>query len=335
MQLRGMLVRPRILGTVVRVSELERCISDLSDAWLSNQHTSADGSHVGWYRVLNRSERIGTYATAQGMVALTASGAPVPQLELTVRTLLDARIPGKGWAFVSTLTDRTVIDATAWVLIALSPYRHEPLLSDLHLPQVLDEVAGVLESMAMPTGGWGLTADGPYRAHSTALAIRGLCADGRERSNAVQAGVQALNRTVDPDTGHTFVGGNQHNRLPPVTACVVDLPRGQRNRATDRLTDVGVGASLRSQHTDLQNPVVDAYHRRRHRCSSGRWRSRTVGRTGCHRHHQAGHRERRGEHGLGTTHARILGPAAAGVLDGVWLRTVQCLSDNRRQQRLE
>jgi hypothetical protein len=199
--LRGRLTRDRILGTVVRVAELETCIASLSDTWTSNQRTVAGADHVGWYRILGRQDRIGTTATAQAMVALTASGAPIPELEPVVHTLLKVRIAGGGWPFVSTLNDRTVIDATAWALMALSPYRHEPSLAALRLPRILDDVATVLESMALPGDGWGLTAGAPYRAYSTALVIRALCADNRERSAAVQSGVDALSRTVDPSTG--------------------------------------------------------------------------------------------------------------------------------------
>lgn len=230
MSLEGALSRDRIVGWVVSTAQLERVIQDLSDVWQSNLHTDADG-RIGWYRLLNRADRVGNFATAQAIVALEASGTAVPQLADVVRGLLAARLPGGGWAFMSTLTEVDVVDTTAWVLIALSEYRHEPALAELQLPVVLDDVAEKLAGWQLPRGGWGLAAGSQFRAYSTALAVRALCVAGRERSAAVQQGITALLGSVDPTSG---AWRDSSGRISiPVTAEVIRAlrePIGSRQR---------------------------------------------------------------------------------------------------------
>jgi hypothetical protein len=197
--LQGRLSRDHIVGRVLSAAELGSTIGMLSNVWLTHVHNT-DG-RVGWYRVLNRSDRIGNFATAQGVVALNRSGVLMPEIDAVIRGLLATRLPSGGWAFMSTLTEVDVVDATAWVLMALAEYQHEPTLDGLKLPQVIDATAERLSELRLPDGGWGIVAGGTFRAYSTALAVRALCRAGRERSIVVQRGIQALLANVDKATG--------------------------------------------------------------------------------------------------------------------------------------
>lgn len=200
MRARGALALERVVGDVVRLADVEAAERCLADLWLSTLHETPAG-HCGWYRRLDRTDRVGVVATAQGIIACAEIGAAIPRLDETVAALLRLQLPGGGWAFVSTVSEIAVVDATVWAILALQLHRDDVELARFCLPDVVDRATATLQGWALEDGGWGLTASGPLRVYSTALALRAMARTGQGNTRAAQMGLQRLVAQVDPTVG--------------------------------------------------------------------------------------------------------------------------------------
>lgn len=103
--------------------------------------------------------------------ALLRTGEPAPANALTA--LLAAQLPDGGW-FWSFDAAQSDVDTTGRVLQLLG-------LAGVHDAAVLAKASAYLEQQQSPAGGWGVGyVAGPPNANSTALAVGGLWAAGRD-----------------------------------------------------------------------------------------------------------------------------------------------------------
>lgn len=192
-----------VFGHAVSLDEINDRLALLAARWRDSCVLLPSGD-VGWYRILNVTDRVGVVATANAIFSLASSRADVSNCRAIVESLLSRRLENGSWAFVSGVSDRGVIDSTSAVVIALQLIRDDPQCRDLNVNAAIQTALDWLESSVNSDGGWGLIANGSYRAYSTSLAVQALCFCGRKTSNHVQRATKKLLSTVDAVSGGWF-----------------------------------------------------------------------------------------------------------------------------------
>jgi len=190
---------------------------------MASFHELASGD-VGWYRRLEYADRVGTVATANAIVSLRSAGADVPRRYDVVRTLVSRQRDDGGWAFITNVSEVSVVDATAAVISALQEWQSVLEFRDLRLSSVLERAMDWLESASLPDGGWGLIAEATYRNYSSALAVQALCTGGRRASQTVQKALRRFITEADPVAGG-WLNSNRQVSVP-VTAEVIRALEG-------------------------------------------------------------------------------------------------------------
>ncbi len=210
-------LRRAVLGQTVNFADIEASLDKLKSLW-RDSYRLLDSGQAGWYRRLSTFDRVGVVATAHGITALRMMNDAVPHAPEIVRTLLGQRRDDRAWAFVSNLNDVGVVDATAWVVLALVEWQEEMEFQELDLASKVQGSLDWLEEVALGDGGWGIIPGAVYRGYSTGLAIQALCRGGRRSSRTVERAIQYLVSARDPGTGawHDAV-----RRLSVPTTCEI------------------------------------------------------------------------------------------------------------------
>jgi hypothetical protein len=228
-------VQDFFVGRTITFDEIDACLRQLTARWLGSFHVLASGE-VGWYRRLNVADRVGTVATANAIVSLRSVGVDLPRSYDVVKALVSRQREDGGWSFVSNVSEVTVVDATASVLVALQDWQSLVEFRDLRLPAVLEKALDWLERASMPEGGWGMIAGAPYRNYSSALAVQALCMCGRRASREVPKAIHRFMSEADPATGG-WQDANRHVSVP-VTAEVVRALQAAADRQILYLAEV-------------------------------------------------------------------------------------------------
>lgn len=181
------------------ISMLEDVLYQLQEVWI-NSTVSLPSGEFGWYRKLDNRTRLGNVATAQGILANPAFCLHPERRGKLISSLLRRRRDDGSWAFVSTLNSIGVIDATAWVVLALASLQvtTEP---DLGLESSIILATDWLIGKAQAHGGWNLGGDAEPRIYSTALVLRALYATKRQECAAFQSSIRFLLSKQDQATG--------------------------------------------------------------------------------------------------------------------------------------
>lgn len=181
-------------------SNIEKIDSYIS--FLNNKLIKEEVIGFGWYRDLHRNNRIGNVATAQILLVYTDTNNEIPHKESIFTNLYNKRLPDGSWSFISNIDEVGVIDATAWVLLALlsnqSKYKHYSFL---------EESYNWLLKIQNNDGGWGIIEGASSRIVSTAFAVRALLAANNSRHDS--AIKKALSYLID----------NQHTESYWKNAC--------------------------------------------------------------------------------------------------------------------
>lgn len=181
-------------------SNIEKIDSYIS--FLNNKLIKEEVIGFGWYRDLHRNNRIGNVATAQIILVYTDTNNEIPHKESIFTNLYNKRLPDGSWSFISNIDEVGVIDATAWVLLALlsnqSKYKHYSFL---------EESYNWLLKIQNNDGGWGIIEGASSRIVSTAFAVRALLAANNSRHDS--AIKKALSYLID----------NQHTESYWKNAC--------------------------------------------------------------------------------------------------------------------
>lgn len=194
---------PSPKGRAITSAALSAASTDATDLLTSNLHRTSTGD-LGWYRQLNRLDRIGVVATGQALKVFGATGVPAPHMADVVAALIRKQRPSGAWPFITGLASEDVVDATAWAALGLLAVRGAP--SCAAVSKDIDESVALatdwLAGAASTQGSWGITPSSAPRVYSTSLAIRTLSATGGNSTDAVAAsGAQWLLSVADAQTG--------------------------------------------------------------------------------------------------------------------------------------
>jgi hypothetical protein len=252
-----MMFLSNMLGSTIYLNEIDSSLFSLEDRWLGSYRTLPTGE-AGWYRRLGLVDRVGLVATAHAITALGEVRNDVPHLNEAMRTLILHRRADGAWPFVSNLNDIGVIDSTAWVLVALYRWQDTAEFRELELPRLIQESLDWLERAALSEGGWGLTAEAPYRNYSTALAVEALCICGRRASSVVQRGINRMISQSDPVTGGWY---DASRRLSLPSTCEViralSIASSDRSRFKAEISKACLWILRIARQTDFWSPTAD------------------------------------------------------------------------------
>ncbi len=200
--MRASVLAPYTRGQSVGAATLNQALTSACDLLRSHVHVTPTGE-VGWYRQVNRTDRVGIVATAQAVRSFAAAGQAAPRLPEVVRTLLSLQRPAGSWPFISTLADHDVVDSTCWTILALQDARSDPACLGLQpaVDSAVSRATTWLMSVARAGGGWGITGTSDFRVYSTALAVRSLISAGARGHAATDAALQKLLSVSDAPTG--------------------------------------------------------------------------------------------------------------------------------------
>ena len=189
------MIRNGLVGIAVDVADLEACLQQAIPArWKASLNVLPTGK-AGWYRRLDYSDRVGFVASAQGILALRATGSDLPELVNVAATTCEGQRDDGAWPFLSNLSNVGVVDSTAWCLMALAQSRHRDALA------AADAASRWLKDSALPEGGWGICRGESFRCYSTAVAVRALSRAGEGGCEEVSRAVRRLLSAADPATG--------------------------------------------------------------------------------------------------------------------------------------
>ena len=202
-------------GFQFETKSVESAVLSLSSHWRFSLHETPSGE-FGWYRRLDDLNRVGNVATAQGLLSSQELGIELKDIEKIIATLTSRVHDDGGWSFISSLDFISVVDSTSFVVRALFYYQNASKFRSYNLSKIIERGLDWIENAVLPSGGWAITATGPQRVVSTALALETLVGCGRGSSKLFRRGVQSLINSSDP---HTGAWHDASNRLSvPVTA---------------------------------------------------------------------------------------------------------------------
>lgn len=184
-------------GTRVGAGEIDQVLLALKNRWNGSIHTV--GGTTGWSRVLRRTGRIGIVASANALESLVLLDSRPPESDAILTALHDRQVQGEYWSFVSNLNNVPVVDATTAVVDCFEQWKNVTTSSDVRA--AAQRSLDWLEDAHDPQGGWGITPGAPFRAYSTAVALRTMARNGRTASPAARSAAVRLVAEQDPATG--------------------------------------------------------------------------------------------------------------------------------------
>jgi len=194
----------RVMGCKLSRSAFDAALETLVSHRASTFQRNSTTGHGGWYRRLGEAGRLGYVATAQMTIFANAVSPNEDQLDKSMKFLLDSQNPDGGWPFVTNTVGQSVLDATAWALIALSKLSSRPSFAVHHgaIGTAVARGSQFIRDSELPSGGWGIIRGSHWRAFSTAMALRALISAGANATDiAADSSARSLVSNIDPNTG--------------------------------------------------------------------------------------------------------------------------------------
>ncbi|WP_124769113.1 MULTISPECIES: prenyltransferase/squalene oxidase repeat-containing protein [unclassified Plantibacter] len=193
-----------LVGQKITRESFDSSMQALVSLRASTFHLDRVSGQGGWYRRLGDPGRLGHVATAQMTIFALAAPDSEIQFQACLKFLLGSQASDGGWPFVTNSAGQSVVDATGWVLLAVSEMYDRPSLNAhrASMRAAMERGRKFIEASELPAGGWGITPGADWRALSTAIALRALISLGDDLSNpTIDSAARSLVSKMDPNTG--------------------------------------------------------------------------------------------------------------------------------------
>lgn len=189
-----------LAGRTVDPQDVREAKAQLIDLLRTSRNQLPSGED-GWYRRIYKNDRVGVVATAQAIITLLRLKCTLEKSDQLVRTLISRQRPDGSWSFVSNLDDRGVVDATAWVVLALLRQQQHRETLEVSIAESVQNAVTWLVTNLNHDGGWGVCAGEKTRPYSTAVAVRALLAAPDTDFTIILRSLQSLVGLQDKATG--------------------------------------------------------------------------------------------------------------------------------------